>query len=210
MARGNWPTTRASRPSSVVTLALGIGLTTTMFSIVYGALMRGLPFEHGERVVSIRRANPPATRRAGGEPARPGRLPRAAALVRGAGRVHQRHHVVERGREARALRRRLQCSANGFGLIRAKPLLGRTFRTGEDAVGAPALVVLGYEIGRAATAATAACSAAAVRVNGEPAEVIGVMPGASPFPPARSCGCRCASRCRPGAARGTTCSSSAG
>ena len=43
---------------TVMTLALGIGLTTTMFSIVYGALMRGLPFEHPERIVSVRRANP--------------------------------------------------------------------------------------------------------------------------------------------------------
>src|SRR4051812_28691319 len=38
---------------AVFALTLGIGLTTTMFSIVYGALMRGLPYPHAERIVSV-------------------------------------------------------------------------------------------------------------------------------------------------------------
>src|SRR5690349_5975793 len=42
----------------VATLALtiGIALTTTMFSILYGALMKGLPFEEGDRIVMVRRS----------------------------------------------------------------------------------------------------------------------------------------------------------
>ena len=36
---------------SILALTFGIGLTTMMFSIVYGALLRGLPFEGGDRVV---------------------------------------------------------------------------------------------------------------------------------------------------------------
>ncbi len=43
---------------AVVALALGIGLTTVMFSIVYGALHRGLPFEGAERIMHLERANP--------------------------------------------------------------------------------------------------------------------------------------------------------
>src|SRR6187549_1195769 len=35
---------------AVVALALGIGLTTTMFSIVQGAILRGLPFEESEKI----------------------------------------------------------------------------------------------------------------------------------------------------------------
>ena len=47
-------------PTIVATLALtlGIGLTTTMFSIVYGALMKGLPFPDGDRIMVVRRSNP--------------------------------------------------------------------------------------------------------------------------------------------------------
>ena len=37
---------------SIIALTLGIGLTTMMFSIVYGALRKGLPFEDGDRIVA--------------------------------------------------------------------------------------------------------------------------------------------------------------
>src|SRR4026208_2054867 len=43
---------------AVLALTLGIGLTTTMFSIVYGALMRGLPYPDGDRIMAIGRSNP--------------------------------------------------------------------------------------------------------------------------------------------------------
>src|SRR5262249_17920222 len=42
---------------AVLALTLGIGLTTTMFSIVYGALLRGLPYPNGDRIVVVNRAN---------------------------------------------------------------------------------------------------------------------------------------------------------
>src|SRR5690606_31588320 len=42
---------------SAIALMFGIGLTTMMFSIVYGALLRGLPFEGGDRIVSVWRSN---------------------------------------------------------------------------------------------------------------------------------------------------------
>ena len=43
---------------STIALTLGIGLTTTMFSIVYGALMKGLPYQDGDRIVAVQRHNP--------------------------------------------------------------------------------------------------------------------------------------------------------
>ena len=43
---------------ATLALTLGIGLTTTMFSIVYGALMKGLPYPDGDRIVIVNRANP--------------------------------------------------------------------------------------------------------------------------------------------------------
>src|SRR6476620_3915414 len=43
---------------ATLALTLGIGLTTTMFSIVYGALMKGLPYPDGDRIMILQRANP--------------------------------------------------------------------------------------------------------------------------------------------------------
>src|SRR3954464_3596088 len=42
---------------ATLALTLGIGLTTTMFSIVYGALMKGLPYPDGDRVIVVERSN---------------------------------------------------------------------------------------------------------------------------------------------------------
>ena len=52
--------TIARRPGTsaiaIVALALGIGLTTTMFSIVQGVILRGLPFEASDRIMFVSRA----------------------------------------------------------------------------------------------------------------------------------------------------------
>src|SRR5579872_5544356 len=42
---------------AIVALTLGIGLTTTMFSIVYGVMLKGLPFPDGDRIVTVYRNN---------------------------------------------------------------------------------------------------------------------------------------------------------
>src|SRR5690606_9428283 len=41
----------------IVALSIGIGLTTLMFSLIYGALYKGLPFENGDRIVALYRTN---------------------------------------------------------------------------------------------------------------------------------------------------------
>lgn len=42
---------------ATIALALGIGLTTTVFSIVYGILLRGMPFENPQQIVHIDRTH---------------------------------------------------------------------------------------------------------------------------------------------------------
>jgi putative ABC transport system permease protein len=48
---------RALTAVAVLALTLGIGLTTTMFSIVYGALLKGLPFPNPDELVAVERQN---------------------------------------------------------------------------------------------------------------------------------------------------------
>jgi predicted permease len=167
---------------SVVTLALGIGLTTTMFSIVYGALMRGLPFEHGERIIALRRANP----------VRDWQQMNVSQHDFADYRAQQRSFealagftngtVNVSGSEKPERFDGAYMTANAFDVLRARPLLGRTFRPGEDAVGAPAVVVLGYDLWRNRFGGDRALVGKTIRVNGEQAEVIGVMPKGFKFP----------------------------
>ncbi|HYH80687.1 MAG TPA: ABC transporter permease, partial [Longimicrobium sp.] len=167
---------------SIVTLALGIGLTTTMFSIVYGALMRGLPFEDGERVVSIRGANPARDQDELGVSQHDLADYRAQQRsFEGLGAFTNGTMSVS-GTEKPERFDGAYISANGFELIRAKPLLGRTFRPGEDAVGAPALVILGHDIWQNRYGGDRGVLGRTIRVNGEQAEIIGVMPPRFAFP----------------------------
>ena len=43
---------------SILALTLGIGVTATMYSIVYGIMLRGLPFEESEKIISVARTIP--------------------------------------------------------------------------------------------------------------------------------------------------------
>lgn len=53
---------------ATIALTFGIGLTTAAFSIVYGAIMKGLPFPDGERIVEVYRNNPSQNARRMGVP----------------------------------------------------------------------------------------------------------------------------------------------
>jgi predicted permease len=167
---------------SVVTLALGIGLTTTMFSIVYGALMRGLPFEHPERIVSVRRANP--ARGFEQMSVTPHDFVDYRAQARSfealAGFGNGTMNVS--GSEKPERFDGAYMTANAFDVLRAKPLLGRTFRPGEDAVGAPAVVVLGYDLWQNRFRGDRGVIGQTIRVNAEQAEIVGVMPQGFKFP----------------------------
>ncbi len=44
--------------TAIIALALGIGLTTTMFGIVYGVVIRGLPYEESENLIALFRNRP--------------------------------------------------------------------------------------------------------------------------------------------------------
>jgi putative ABC transport system permease protein len=168
--------------AAVLALSLGIGLTTATFSIVYGALFRGLPFDHAERLMSLRTQSPSRDRV--GEAVgvhdyldwcrRQRSFEGLAAANNGTVTVSgdNRPERVNGG----------ALTANALGLLRVKPILGRGFQPGEDRPGAAAVALLGYRLWKDHYNGDPGIVGKAVRINGEPTTVVGVMPEDFRFP----------------------------
>ena len=167
---------------SVLTLAVGIGLTATMFSIVYGAIWRGLPFPESDRLMHVERNNLPADQQSlevtlhdfADWRAQQKSFEGLAAFTSGTVNVS--------GTEKPERFDGAYMTANAFQLLHVQPHLGRTFRPGEDAAGAPAVVILGYDLWQERFDGDASIVGKTIRANGEEAEVIGVMPPKFRFP----------------------------
>lgn len=169
--------------AGVLALALGIGLTAAMFSIVNGVLFQSLPFERSDRLVSILAANPGQNEQRVGIyfkdfldwKARQKSFEALAAFDATTVNLSDDEARPERLEGA-------HMSADTFRILRAKPLLGRTFLPGEDAPGAPPVALLGYGLWKSRYGGDPDVIGRTIRVNGKPSTVVGVMPENFGFP----------------------------
>jgi putative ABC transport system permease protein len=168
---------------SVVTLGLGIGLSTTVFCVVNGGLFKGLPFPDADRVVSLVGTNP--ARKEFQEPV-PVQdlavfLERQTSFDRiGAFGQTALNLSTEEGRPERLSGGQLTVAA--FDALGVPPVLGRGFRDGDDRPGAAPVILLGYELWHDKYGASAEILGKTIRANGVQRSVIGVMPQKFAFP----------------------------
>lgn len=167
---------------SIIALTFGIGLTTMMFSIVYGALLRGLPFEDGDRIVAVFRT--PIER-----PDQRQSLPiqdfvdyREAQQSFSHFGAYTGGTMNVSGRDRAERYSGTWVTAGVLEMTGVQPLLGRTIRAGEDTPGGPKVAVLGHAMWRDRYGSDANILGTTIRVNSEPFEVIGVMPEGFRYP----------------------------
>jgi putative ABC transport system permease protein len=168
----------AARPgfclTAVVTLALGIGANSAIFSAVHAILIRPLPFADPGRLVSIWQVNSSG----GKNPV----SPRSFDYWRSRNRAFEDmammagwyYTVTGRGDAEQVLGSRV--SANFFRLLGREPALGRGFAPGEDQAGAPDVAILSHEIWQRRYAGDNAILGGSIPLNGVPHEVVGIMP----------------------------------
>ncbi|HYM22464.1 MAG TPA: ABC transporter permease, partial [Vicinamibacterales bacterium] len=167
---------------ATLTLALGIGGATTMFSVVYGALLREPPFVDPDRLVII--FNTRLTQKDGLQHLR-WSYPDAVAMQNAATSFEA---------VATATPTSISVSEHGdaeqidgeavmpeyFGIMRIRPILGRTFLAEENAPGADRPVaVLSERIWRQRYAADPNVIGTTIRLNDVPLTIVGVLP--APF-----------------------------
>jgi len=168
--------------AAVLAFALGIGLSTAMFSIVYGVIFRGLPFEEPDRLMHVENNNPSKEQRSL-EVFLPDYLE-----LRKSQRSFEDLAAFSEGTlnlSGDAKPERYEgafLTANTFDIVRVKPLIGRGILRGEDSPQAAPVVVLGYGLWHARYNADPKVIGRKVRVNGEWGTIVGVMPEGFAFP----------------------------
>ncbi len=192
MLRRLRPTLRsfAKRPvftlAAVLTLALGIGLNSAVFSAVYALLLRPLPgVERPDRLVQLYRSYPGDFEY--GSNSIPHYLDvRAESADVFSGVALWTFVPVNLGTEQNVeMAVGEMVSANLFEVLGVRPALGRGFTSEEDAgIGAHPVAVLGWDAWRSRFGGDPGVLGRTVRLNGEPYTVVGVAPRGftGPFP----------------------------
>jgi putative ABC transport system permease protein len=162
--------------AAVLTIALGVGATTAIYSVVYGVLLRPLPFRDPDRLVALwTRAPRMGLPRAlvGAANARDwreqNRVFEDIALMRTVGNFNLTGH----GEPVRLLAGRI--SANLLPVLGVTPLLGRGFTEDEDDDGRHRVVLLSHGLWQRRFGADASVVGRSISLSGVPHVVVGVM-----------------------------------
>lgn len=166
----------------VVTLALGLGATTAVYSLVDALLLRPLPYPAAEELVAVFETAPGDDRR-GAAPANFLDWRRDARSFQQLAGSFASLRTIE---AAAGAERVLGGSVSGsfFATLGVEAATGRTFRPREDSEGGPLRVVLGDALWRRMFAADPGMVGRTVRIDERAHEVVGIMPAgfAAPEP----------------------------
>src|SRR5262245_8926748 len=157
---------------AVLTLALGIGANTAIFSLVNGILLVPLPYPLSEKLVSITGTYPK-----GGVVAM-----REQVHTMDVAACYEGHEFNLTGQGDPLRLTGTMVSAEFFSVLGARPELGRTFVPGEDVAGQDNYVVLSHALWQRRFASDPTIIGRPIQLEGESRQVVGVMPPDFRFP----------------------------
>jgi putative ABC transport system permease protein len=167
----------------VIALALGIGVNTTVFTLVNAVLFRGLPFEQPHRVMFLSTADHANGRNNMGLSYPELRDWRTQSRTfKGLGAFSQTGFVVSDRHGAPERYNGSRLTANTFSLVGQQPLLGRDFLPQEDRVGVTPVCILGYAIWENRYGRDPNILGQSIRIDDIASTVVGVMPKGMKFP----------------------------
>jgi putative ABC transport system permease protein len=159
---------------AVLTLALGIGGTTAMFSLINGVLLRPLPFPHPEQLMAVMGLTYPSEidplawwghNQAFDQLAN---CDSGGVNLSGAGRAERISAAV--------------VSATFFPVLQVQPMLGRGFLADEERPGRNRVAILSYQLWAGEFGGDRGLLGRSIRLNGIPHTIVGVTPAGFSFP----------------------------
>lgn len=168
--------------AAILTLALGIGANTAIFSVVNGLLLKPLPYPDGERLVLVHNVYPKMGIDYAGTsiPDYFDRREQAPALEDLAIYSGVSLNLAAEGTPQRLVG--LRASASLFSTLQATPAIGRVFDAEAETPGQDKVAVISHDLWRAQFASDPGVIGRDVRLNGENHRIIGVMPVDFVFP----------------------------
>ena len=167
----------------VVTLALGIGLNTMVFTLVNAVLFKPVPVPGGARLVSVQNRMLSRDDRSVLISLPDFRDYRAQSAGFEFLEATEDEQAVLIENDNPAVEYHLSRATSGiFSMVQGKALIGRAFLPSDESAGAEPVVVIGYKVWQERYAGASNVLGRRVRVNDEPATIVGVMPKGFKFP----------------------------
>jgi predicted permease len=166
----------------ILTMALGIGANTAVFSVVNGVLLRPLPYRDGHQLVVLRQQAAAADLDDLGFSATEIADYRARSRsLAGVVEFHNMWFILLGGPEPQRLSTGV-VSPNFFDVLGVTPLHGRTFTRRDDAHGAEAVLVLSHGYWQRAFGGDPSVVGRVFQMNDRPHQVIGILPPVPQYP----------------------------
>ena len=161
---------------ATIALGLGIGATATVWSIVYGIMLKGLPYEEPQQIVIVSRSNPSKA------------IERAMVTAHDFVDYKAQQRTFEKlgasscgtmnvsGTDRAERYSGCWISNDALTIPRVNPIRGRLFTPAEDAPGGERVVIIGHAMWQNRFAGADSIVGKTIRINGFEHMVVGIMP----------------------------------
>src|SRR6266478_6832710 len=167
---------------AVLTLALGIGANTAIFSVVYAVLLKPLPYAEPQQLFNVFEIQAEeGVKGTGWSYANFAQL-RASNQIFSEMAGNQQHQLTLTGRGEPTVVNTAVVTPEVFSLLGEKPIAGRTFLPEEGKPGAPAVVILGEKLWRSSFGADGNIIGSTIALDKRACTVVGIMPAGFRFP----------------------------
>jgi putative ABC transport system permease protein len=166
---------------AVITLALGIGMTTAIFSVVYGVLLRPLDYERPEQIVQLHEVNAQGRQMQFADPNFEDVRSQGQTL-QGAAEYASVSLSVSGGTEPTRTMVAMT-SRDFFSVLRVRPILGRSFAVEDQRFGAAPVALVGYGYWKQFLGGTTDLGSKKLTIDDRAFSIVGVLPPGFSFPP---------------------------
>jgi putative ABC transport system permease protein len=166
--------------TSIFTLALGIGAATAIFSVVYGVLLRPLPYRDADKIVRLWEQNDHGGRMNFADPNYEDVRAQNHSLESLAEYSVGLETVIAGSEASRTMM--ASVSKDFLRVMAVQPTFGRQFAPEEQKQDAPPAALISHVYWKQSFGGTADLGSIRMRINGQPVSIIGVLPAGFRFP----------------------------